>query len=299
MSTRTVGKVTHPKWEHINVMNLGKELTKMTNKNQRTVHQWNNLVFTDGNVVTKLNTADTYTKMVNSVHITNTVAAHNIPTTQAIAEPDIVELNGTLWARSQWKHEQLRTLTIEECNGQDVYEWLGFTLAHVHGLAVLPGMSRHDPLKWAESRVDLLQDTEDVTQLRLQLNELQGRLTAEPGPAVFVHADVHLDNVVLSERGLLLLDFEDAGYGSAGFDLIPSAGWVKRTGSPTQPLMEALQNGYTQVKEWPDLNSLKPVLADVQMFSRYTWELLNGARKIPIDNKKQSSAEINSRGFSR
>ena len=65
----------------------------------------------------------------------------------------------------------------------------------------------------------------------------------DPLGTVLVHGDVHIDNAIVTERGLVLIDLESAGIGAASWDLVPLAVGVRRYGLPVGRFAEFL-DGY-------------------------------------------------------
>lgn len=60
----------------------------------------------------------------------------------------------------------------------------------------------------------------------------QSVIRDDPLGLVVVHGDVHQDNAFVTERGVVLLDLEDAGVGPASWDFAPLAVGVERYGVP-------------------------------------------------------------------
>lgn len=55
----------------------------------------------------------------------------------------------------------------------------------------------------------------------------------DPLGRVLLHGDVHADNAVMTERGLILIDLEDTAVGPASWDFVPLAVGVDRYGVPS------------------------------------------------------------------
>jgi hypothetical protein len=118
---------------------------------------------------------------------------------------------------------------------------LGRTTRELHdatrGMS-LAGLLRHDLLgdthRWIDWPAEWLADEHRV-ELRKLLEVLEGRRNSEvaddPLGTVIVHGDLHADNALATDRGLILVDFEDAGVGPASCDFIPLVVGVSRYGN--------------------------------------------------------------------
>ena len=103
-----------------------------------------------------------------------------------------------------------------------------------------------------------LSGSPEVVELRRRADELASRWREEtkddPLGKVVVHGDPHVDNAIVSERGLVLLDLEDAGVGPASWDFAPLAVGVERYGVPTEDF-EQFAVGYgAEPGAWPGLS---------------------------------------------
>jgi tRNA A-37 threonylcarbamoyl transferase component Bud32 len=104
---------------------------------------------------------------------------------------------------------------------------LGFPVPEVHEAAGTDlVMERlHGPsMKAAMLAGDVWPDecAEVLAGLHRQLHELPARLSREPGASV-LHLDLHPDNVVLSQRGPVLIDWRNSTEGPAELDVAVSA----------------------------------------------------------------------------
>ena len=87
-----------------------------------------------------------------------------------------------------------------------------------------------------------LSGSPEVVELRRRANDLASRWRKEtkddPLGKVLVHGDPHTDNAIVSERGLVLLDLEDAGVGPASWDFAPLSVGIERYGVPPENLKQ-------------------------------------------------------------
>jgi aminoglycoside phosphotransferase (APT) family kinase protein len=92
-----------------------------------------------------------------------------------------------------------------------------------------------------------LSGSPELVELRRRTDDLALRWREEtkddPLGKVVVHGDPHTDNALVSERGLILLDLEDAGVGPASWDFAPLTVGVERYGVPPEDL-EQFTAGY-------------------------------------------------------
>jgi hypothetical protein len=146
----------------------------------------------------------------------------------------------TLWGR------------LHACNPVDLEE-LGRTTRELHdatrGIS-LAGLARHDPFgetgRWIDWPTEWLAE-EDRIELRELLEVLRRRWDGAPPDdplgTVIIHGDLHADNALATDRGLILIDFEDAGVGPASCDFIPLVVGVSRYGTAEAEL-ERFVRGY-------------------------------------------------------
>ncbi len=64
--------------------------------------------------------------------------------------------------------------------------------------------------------------------------EWRSAVRDDPLGRVIVHGDLHQDNAIVTEQGLILLDLEDAGKGPASWDFAPLKVGVERFGVPPE-----------------------------------------------------------------
>ena len=66
-----------------------------------------------------------------------------------------------------------------------------------------------------------------------------------------VHGDLHRANALNTEDGIVLIDFEDAGVGPAGWDLVPLAVGVRRYGDPADEFERFVKGYGIDPRPWP------------------------------------------------
>ena len=94
-----------------------------------------------------------------------------------------------------------------------------------------------------------------VKELQRRADELAAKwqegTRSDPLGKVVVHGDPHADNAVVSERGLVLLDLEDAGVGPASWDFAPLAVGVERYGLPSADFDQFVAGYGAEPGTWP------------------------------------------------
>lgn len=133
------------------------------------------------------------------------------------------------------------------------YEWLGHTLRQLHQQVAQPPSSRWDPAHGIEVALRRLRRAPRVAQhiVAELASEARSALSqvyelTQGQPLVPVHGDAVPDNVVMSPNGLLLVDFEMSGIGSAGYDLAPTQMLARRFGLASEATTRVLR-GYGQI----------------------------------------------------
>jgi hypothetical protein len=130
---------------------------------------------------------------------------------------------------------------------------LGRALRAFHGSgghAFPPSLPIIDPLGRIHKSLDRITpwgDTDVLNALRNLAARYEGGWTSavegDPLGTATVHGDVHLENVICTESGLILIDLEDSGLGPASWDFAPLAVGVERYGlSPA--VYEGVLEGY-------------------------------------------------------
>ncbi len=76
----------------------------------------------------------------------------------------------------------------------------------------------------------------------------------DPLGTVLVHGDVHADNAMVTEDGLVLIDLEDAGIGPASWDFVPQAVGARRYGLPPERYREFVGGYGSEPGDWPGLD---------------------------------------------
>ena len=94
-----------------------------------------------------------------------------------------------------------------------------------------------------------------VKELRRRAEELASSWLEgtqdDPLGKVVVHGDLHVDNAVVSEGGLVLLDLEDAGVGPASWDFAPLAVGAERYGLPSENFHQFAAGYGAEPATWP------------------------------------------------
>ena len=150
-----------------------------------------------------------------------------------------------------------------------------------------------DPLRpvpiWLD-RSSALPPPPGIEELRRRLDLLRERwdeaVTGDPLGTSLVHGDFHLDNVVLTERGPVMLDLETAGRGPASWDLIAQEVAVRRYGAPPADYREFLA-GYGA--EPPDRKA-SAVLRQAYELHLVAWAL--GHRDLSPALAEQASVRV-------
>lgn len=91
------------------------------------------------------------------------------------------------------------------------------------------------------------------------------------GSRSVVHADLHVGNVLVTDRGLLLADLELAGIGPSAYDLAPAVVAVRRYGAPPTEL-DAFLDGYGS--PLPPAEVLEPLVEVYELWVT-AWAVLN------------------------
>ncbi len=82
----------------------------------------------------------------------------------------------------------------------------------------------------------------------------------DEAPALLIHADLHLGNVVFAGGAATPFDFDDTGYGPLGYDVAcalskqrPTTAWPR--------VLDRFRRGYGAVRDGPDLSQLDAYIA--------------------------------------
>ncbi len=95
----------------------------------------------------------------------------------------------------------------------------------------------------------------------------------DPLGTVLVHGDVHTDNAVVTEDGLVLIDLEDAGIGPASWDFVPHAVGVRRYDLPSERHAEFVGGYGAERREWPGFD----LMCQVYELRNTAWAMRCGA----------------------
>ncbi len=140
---------------------------------------------------------------------------------EQLAEPDFGNLGQTVWAL----HDATRDSLPSDLPSFD-------PLQIVRGYLDWPSpWSGSDEWKDLRHRADTL------------AVEWRSATRDDPLGRVIVHGDLHQDNAIVTEQGLILLDLEDAGKGPASWDFAPLKVGVERYGLPSEDY-RAFADGY-------------------------------------------------------
>jgi thiamine kinase len=121
---------------------------------------------------------------------------------------------------AQW--EEGRALRADEARRPDVSVQVAELMRRVHALPLPAGARELSPADWIAHYRHALKAGTDP--LRAQVERRLRALEALPrGPRVLCHSDLHPANLVATERGLVLLDWEYAHVSEALWDV---AGWA-------------------------------------------------------------------------
>lgn len=270
---------THPQWAGLHLPDVLASFAARKDTSRVTLlHAWGNVVLTDGTTVWKLTTLEVAHRTAATL---STLAAirstdPDFPTIWPTSwDVDTVDLGPSgQWVCTQWPY--VASLPRSTVGHPPDYRWLGQTLSRLHRLPYPGDIPRHDPLQWTAVRLTRLADRGvDVQHLMSRLRHCTQKWHAafpQVGDTL-IHGDVHWDQVVRTHDGsLLLLDFENAARGPAAVDLVPSAGWLRRHGSPGRRQVAGVMHGYG--RRWPHVTpAQQQVMQQVAELSLHTWHL--------------------------
>lgn len=269
----------HHQWTGLDLSLLGRELSAVLGTPRLTLlHAWGNIIYADGTYVYKLTAAAGRDRCERSLRALALLldADPEFPTVfPASWRVQDIDLGpGSSWALTIWPRMRLSPVK-PRADETESYRELGRIVRRLHSVRI-PRCPRHDPLVWARGRVNTLLDPALREALEDEARQLE-QVYAEafpPAADVTVHGDLHWEQVARGEQGrLLLLDFEHTASGPSCTDLVPSAGWLRRTGHPSGEQTAALAEGYGN--GFPKLTTQQSSALDkIAQFSRKTWELL-------------------------
>jgi Ser/Thr protein kinase RdoA (MazF antagonist) len=230
----------------------------------------------DRNLVVRIaRSADTRERVEREVAIARWLAHQSFPAVRlAQGLPQVVPADGrlvTFW--------ELVTETEEPKSTAD----LGTILARFHALPrpSFP-LPKFDPFSVVPPRLAKPGDARpaDVTylaDLHRQLVESYAALEF-PTPFGLIHGDAHRSNLLASESGVLLSDFEVVAFGPREWDLTPTAVSVERFGLPAQEYAQFVQAYGRDVTEWDGYRTL----ARIRDLTMTTWLMQNVAESPEI-----------------
>lgn len=267
----------HPQWARVDLQSLGLELGEhLLSKRLLLIHAHSNLIWKDrdNDLVYKLTPyrarwrCEQNLRVVKEILLRDSAFPTVRPASMEVRDFDFQQ-NGR-WVLTIWDYVPMSPC-IPERDDVETYRMIGGLLSSFHHMGIkVP--NHHDALQWAESRSHLIKGNasllEEIAELRKRYEDI---FSGEP--TVTIHGDFHWHQTARDSQGkLLLLDFENVARGPAMHDLFPSAGWIKRTGSPTRKQMLALRSGYGH--RWPRFSkSQEQLLLDIRDFSQKTWSL--------------------------
>jgi len=209
-------------------------------------------------VLARVETADRIDRATLQVVVAGVWAAHGAAV-QALVHPQLQpfifdDCAVTLWER------------IDGISAADPAE-LGRTIRALHdatrGVALI-STPRLEPFAEIDERIDLpanwLAD-EDRTELGRRSRRLKlwwdTESADDPLDVVLAHGDVHRSNAIVTEdRGVVLVDLEDAGVGPASWDLVPSVVGVRRYGDSPEELRRFVAGYGADPRRWAGFERL-------------------------------------------
>ena len=164
-------------------------------------------------------------------------------------------------------------LDLEEKDVSDLYESLGKVIAKFHEVTIAwevpKDFKRHsfdtegflgsEPFwgRFWEAENATASEREELTLIRNNITESLSKLPMDINSFGMIHADMHSQNVLIQEKQLSVIDFDDAGFGWYGFDLAVAI-WDRldftATGCHFDIAYESLIKGY--LEERPNANDI-------------------------------------------
>jgi aminoglycoside phosphotransferase (APT) family kinase protein len=170
--------------------------------------------------------------------------AHDAGVPVAALLGDVVEqpVLGSFGAATFWAlYEPVATEAVDMA-------WMGRTLAGLHAVKDRLALPPWDPASWFDTFMGRLRSTGLDTDLVHRLASRGGRIIDRSGDLaasaqmVVLHGDAYPDNVVASDSGPRLIDFELAQLGPAEFDLAPTVVLARRFGFPQSSSLRLLRS---------------------------------------------------------
>ncbi|MCD9624791.1 aminoglycoside phosphotransferase family protein [Rhabdothermincola salaria] len=123
------------------------------------------------------------------------------------------------------------------------------------------GVAPYDPLTAVAAELERaaelgLTDERDLGLLDGHIARLRATWPApedDPLGVAVVHGDLHRDNAIVTDEGLVLADLELAGVGPAAADLVPHVVAVRRYDASPRVLEELMQGYGRELHVWPGL----------------------------------------------
>jgi len=267
----------HPRWEHINITHITSALRSHLNtKTLQLIHAQNNLIWTDGKTIYKLTTPDNKTQ--SQINLTTAIALlkqhPSYPTPKPLTtKPIVLNLHKHgQWIMTTWKHEHFQPHTPQPPTDLNSYHQLGQLLQQLHNTPI-PGLHIYNPLQWAEKRVHQINTSELHAEFTTLQNQYHKTFNPNQTPHVSLHGDIHWHQTAIDDNGTLwLMDFENSALGPPQIDLTPTAGWIRRTGTPNPEQLQSLHQGYgTAPNLTAEQIATQRAIAD---FSLKTWHIL-------------------------
>ncbi len=185
--------------------------------------------------------------------------------------------------------------TLRENISPENYHKLGQGLAklHQHARSLIPLPTQINPKKWdkvfyypAEPVVyntpeysDLFSedDLQIIGQAIVEANQVFADLFSDREGLILIHGDLHFWNVHCHRGELYLIDFEDLNLGYPVQDIAVTLSYGRHR-DDYQELKQAFRDGYTSIKEWPEVD--KRVISTLMvarsiMFINYVARVIN------------------------
>lgn len=164
------------------------------------------------------------------VAIATLLAEAGVPATRLLAGP--APIDG--WWVTAWREIPVLQQTV----GADVLGALAARLHHATGALDPRGVVACDPIGAALAQLEVAipvghTGDDDLAVLRRAATRLeQVWLDAGAEDGAVLHGDLHAGNVVIGDRGPVLVDLELAGWGPRPYDAAPTVAFVRWYGSP-------------------------------------------------------------------